>query len=189
MYGFRSRFVTFALVAMLGLASACRDSVAAEPASAPRLPRGIPGLEAGQQAPPSADWLLGAKDDAERFRRLQILAGGTYEQMWQVGHRYQATHRAIAEQRWELARYHWTKLRDVLNVALMKRPKRTPNAEAIFLDGTWATLDAALRDADAAAARREFVVQRAACMGCHAAEGMPFLNDAPLFRETATFPD
>ncbi len=31
-------------------------------------------------------------------------------------------------------RHHWTKLRDVLNVALMKRPNRTPNAEAMFLD-------------------------------------------------------
>ena len=48
-----------------------------------RLPKGISGLEQGQAKPPSANWLLDAKDDSERFRRIQIYAGGTYEQMWQ----------------------------------------------------------------------------------------------------------
>jgi hypothetical protein len=53
-----------------------------------RLPKGIRGLEVGQAKPPSANWLLDAIDDQERFRRIQIFAGGTYEQMWQIGYRY-----------------------------------------------------------------------------------------------------
>ena len=106
-----------------------------------RLPRGIPGLEEGQANPPSADWLLDAKDDAERFRRIQIHAGGTYEQMWQIGYRFQQVYQAIIDANWELGLHHWGKLRDVLNVALMKRPRRTPNAEAMFLDNTWGLLD------------------------------------------------
>lgn len=56
-----------------------------------RLPKGIRGLADGQAKPPSANWLLDAKDDQERFRRVQILAGGTDQQMWQIGYRYQAS--------------------------------------------------------------------------------------------------
>jgi hypothetical protein len=157
-------------------------------AGEPRLPKGIPKLEDGQVSPPSANWLLDAIDDGERFRRIQIYAGGTYEQMWQIGYRYEQVYRAIVDENWELGLHHWTKLRDVFNVALMKRPNRTPNAEAIFLDTTWKLLEDALKSAEADDIRETFLVERGTCMACHAAEQMAFLNDTPIFRDTATFP-
>jgi len=155
--------------------------------TASRFPQGITGLADGQKKAPSGQWLLDADDDTERFRRLQIYAGGTDQQMWQVGHRYQQVHQAIADENWGLAEYHWRKLRDVLNVALMKRPNRTPNAEAMFLDTSWQQLYDAIEQGDADAARAAFQVQRGACMACHDAEGMPFLNDTPIFRDTDHF--
>lgn len=154
----------------------------------PRLPKGIRGLEDGQANAPSANWLLDARDDTERFRRIQIYAGGTYEQMWQIGYRYEQVYRAIVDENWQLGLHHWGKLRDVLNVALMKRPNRTPNAEAIFLNSNWALLEQALRSEDAEASRATFLTERGVCMACHAAESMPFLNDTPIFRDTASFP-
>jgi hypothetical protein len=153
-----------------------------------RLPKGIPGLENGQAAPPGPRWLGGATDDAERFRRLEIYAGGTDQQMWQVGYRYEQVRQAILDENWALADHHWRKLRAVLNVALMKRPNRTPNAEALFLDTAWKPLIEALEAADASRARAAFLSAREACMACHVAEEMPFLNDAPIFRDTAAFP-
>ncbi len=157
---------------------------------APRFPAGIQGLVEGHVGPPGSNWLLGAKDDDERFRRLQIHAGGTDQQMWQVGYRYEQVYRAIIDQNWDLGAYHWGKLRDVLNVALMKRPNRTPNAETIFLNSNWAHLEAALKAKDSAAARNAFLkVERQACMQCHVAEGMAWLNETPLFRNTANFPN
>lgn len=161
----------------------------AQSSAEPRLPRGIPGLEEGQAGPPSSHWLLDAKSDEERFRRIERYAGGTYEQMWQIRYRYEQVYQAIIDENWELGLYHWRKLRDVFNVALMKRPKRTPNAEALFLDETWPQLEQALGAKDGAQVRASFLEQRKACMACHAAEGMPFLNDAPVFRQTARFPD
>jgi hypothetical protein len=153
-----------------------------------RLPKGIRGLAEGQaKQPPGANWLLDAKDDQERFRRLQIYAGGTDQQMWQIGYRFQQVHQAIVDQNWELGRHHWTKLRDVLNVALMKRPNRTPNAEAMFLDTQWEKLEEALEAEDANKAREAFLLERSTCMACHIAEKMPFLNDTPIFRDTAAF--
>lgn len=154
----------------------------------PRLPKGISGLEEGQDGPPTPNWLLNAKDDAERFRRIQVYAGGTYEQMWQIGYRYQQVYQAIIDNNRELALHHWGKLRDVFNVALMKRPRRTPNAEAMFLDNTWERLDQALRNENVEATREAFLAERGTCMACHIAEGMPFLNDTPIFRDTAGFP-
>jgi len=154
----------------------------------PRLPQGIRGLEEGQAAPPSANWLLDAKDDRERFRRIQIYAGGTHEQMWQIGYRYEQVYQAILDENWELGLHHWGKLRDVLNVALMKRPNRTPNAEALFLDSIWEQLRNALQSGEAASIREAFLMERETCMACHVAEQMPFLNDTPVFRDTASFP-
>jgi hypothetical protein len=183
--------VNAAKVLLAAAAALLMTSVQAQDASPssnePRLPKGIRGLEGGQAKPPSANWLLDAKDDQERFRRLQVYSGGTYEQMWQVGYRYQQVYHAIVDKNWELGTYHWGKLRDVLNVALMKRPNRTPNAEAMFLDKTWKQLEEALRARNSKQAESSFLAQRGACMACHVAEGMPFLNDTPIFRDTAAF--
>jgi hypothetical protein len=154
----------------------------------PRLPSAIRGLDEGQAGPPSANWLLDAADDMERFRRIQIYAGGTYEQMWQIGYRYEQVYHAIVDENFELGLHHWRKLRDVFNVALMKRPRRTPNAEAMFLRSAWGRLEQALEARDAEVARRVFLDERGVCMACHVAEEMAFLNDTPIFRDTASFP-
>lgn len=174
-----------ALAACLAIASI---QTYAQSSGQSRLPKGIRGLEAGQAKPPSPNWLLDAKDDQERFRRIQIFAGGTYERMWQIGYRYQQVYHAIVDENWELGLHHWTKLRDVFNVALMKLPNRTPNAEAMFLDTAWKQLVEALEAKDASRARQAFLTERGTCMACHVAEKMPFLNDTPIFRDTASFP-
>ncbi|MGK2941536.1 MAG: hypothetical protein ACSLFJ_07670 [Immundisolibacter sp.] len=154
---------------------------------APRLPKGIPGLQQSQAKPPGANWLLDADADQERFRRIQIYAGGTDQQMWQIGYRFEQVYQAIVDHNWALGLHHWGKLRGVLDVALMKRPNRTPNAEALFLDTAWQPLADALRAEDVAQARKAFQSSRDACMSCHVAEEMPFLNDTLIFRNTARF--
>ena len=154
-----------------------------------RFPSGIRGLADGQDEPPSGRWLLDARDDEERFRRLQIYAGGTDQQMWQVGYRYEQVYQAITDENWALGTHHWGKLRNVFNVALMKRPNRTPNAEALFLDDNWQLLATALEAEDPAAARETFLQERQACMSCHVAEGFGFINKMLMFEETAAFPE
>ena len=162
---------------------------AAQTTEPSRFPVGIRGLADGQDAPPSRRWLLDARDDDERFRRLQIYAGGTDQQMWQIGHRYEQVYQAITDENWKLGTHHWGKLRNVFNVALMKRPNRTPYAEALFLDDTWQLLAEALESGDAAAARETFLQERQACIACHVAEGFEFINSTPMFEKTAAFPE
>ena len=153
-----------------------------------RFPSGIRGLADAQEVPPSRRWLLDARDDDERFRRLQIYAGGTDQQMWQMGYRYEQVYQAITDENWKLGTHHWGKLRNVFNVALMKRPNRTPYAEALFLDDTWQLLAEALESGDAAVARETFLQERQACIACHVAEGYEFINNTAMFEETAAFP-
>jgi hypothetical protein len=182
--------VSLALVAVTVLANSADWLKALAQTKEPsRFPAGIRGLAEGQDKPPSGNWLLDARTDEERFRRLQVYSGGTDQQMWQVGYRYEQVYRAIVDQNWELGAHHWGKLRDVFNVALMKRPNRTPNAEALFLNNEWRLLDDALKAKDSAPARKAFVAERQACLACHVAEGMAFLNETPIFRNTANFLD
>jgi len=177
------------LVAGILLATgAGRLTALAQTKELPRFPSGVRGLAEGQDKPPSNNWLLDARTDEERFRRLQVYSGGTDQQMWQMGYRYEQVYRAIVDQNWQLGTYHWGKLRDVFNVALMKRPNRTPNAEARFLNQEWRLLDDTLKAGDVAAAQKAFVAERQACIACHVAEGMGFLNETPIFRNTASFP-
>ena len=171
----------------LCIALPCAVAVSVAHAQASQFPKGIRGLADNQKKPPSPNWLLDADTDTERFRRLQILGGGTDQQMAEIGQRYQSTYNAIGDENWELADHHWGKIRDRLNAALMKRPNRTPNAEAFFLDNSWGQLAAALKSKDGARIRESFLAQRHACMACHIAEKMEFMNHQPLFRQTETF--
>lgn len=177
------------LLAMIVTKSGNWIDVVAQTTEPSRFPSGIRGLADAQDKPPSRQWLLDARNDGERFRRLQIYAGGTDQQMWQIGYRYEEVYRAIIDENWELATYHWGKLRNVFNVALMKRPNRTPNAETLFLDDTWQLLAAALKNRDSGAAQNTFLQERQACITCHVAEGFEFINGMAMFEQTAAFPE
>ena len=49
----------------------------------------------------------------------------------------------------------------------MKRPERTANAEAVFLDTAWPDMMETLAKNDASAAQKQFENVRNACMACH----------------------
>ncbi len=147
----------------------------------PRAPAGIDLPE--QQAPPSNQWLQDADTDADRFRKLETYLGGFSSAMLEVGKRYRHFHQAIADDNLELAAYQWEKIGGAIKVGLMKRPARTANAEALFLDEVWPAMEASLEEGVVETVRTRFGVVREACMTCHAAEGVPFVNDQPLFRE------
>jgi hypothetical protein len=154
----------------------------------PRFPAAYEALQQ-QTRPPSNNWLLDANDDAERFRRLQVAAGGTDIPMWEIAHRYEEVYTAIQSSNWEMGVYHWEKLRDRMNTAGMKRPARTQNLEAMFLDnGVWTSMHDALTSRDAGRMRAQFQAVRQACIACHVAERVGFLNDSAVFKRTEAFP-
>ncbi|KSF66371.1 hypothetical protein AO941_20930 [Pseudomonas aeruginosa] len=108
--------------------------------------------------------------------------------MWEVGERYRHVEQALRDENWDLAAYHWEKIRTTIEGGLMKRPKRRPNAEALFLGEPWNAMHEALESRDRARIAPAFARAKGACMACHAAEQVPFINDQPLFREPLPLP-
>jgi hypothetical protein len=175
--------------AILGVAAsvALAQSVVQPTGNTPRFPKAYKALET-QIKPPSNNWLLDANDDTERFRRLQVVAGGTDLPMWEIAHRYEELYVAIQNSNWEMGVYHWEKLQDRLNTAAMKRPARTQNIEGMFLDnGVWKSMHDALTSRDPGRMRKQFQIVRQTCIACHVAEKVGFLNDSSVFTRTKSF--
>lgn len=177
---FRVRFgVTVAILAFLG--SIPFLVWAAESGPDPRAPKGL--KLPSQKKPPSNRWLEDADTDADRFRKIEIFARGFDHPMQEVGERYKGVYSAIRDRNWELADYHWDKIKVAINVGLMKRPMRTQNAEGMFLDGPWQQMDEAVKSRDYERMQNQFMVTRQMCMACHAAEQVPFMNNQLVFME------
>lgn len=164
------------------------QSVVKPTGNPPRFPEADKRLTE-QVKPASNNWLLDANDDAERFRRLQIVASGTDIPMWEIGNRFEELHIAVTKGNWEMGVYHLEKMRDRMNTSGMKRPARTQNIEAMFFkSGAYQNMHDALTSKDASRMRAEFQNMRGVCMACHNAENVGFLNDSAVFKRTEAFP-
>lgn len=170
-------------VAATGLFFLATATLAQVPSTniAPRTPKGLK-LPA-QTKPPSNRWLEDANSDADRFRKLEIFLRGFDLPMMEVGERYRGAYNAIRDKNWELADYHWDKIKSAINGGLMKRPARTQNSEGMFLDGPWKQMDEAIKSKDYGRMDKQFMVTRQICMACHIAEKVAFMNEQPIFRE------
>jgi cytochrome c553 len=142
---------------------------------------------AAQSAPGASpnDWLLNAPDDQTRFRLLQQQASGFHVSMQIVGQRYQALYDAVSDGNWDFAVYQWEKIRETIQAGYQRRPLRQPNADREFLQKVYEPVRAGLRSREQATGWAAFQQARTACMACHEAERVAFMNDQPLFRRTA----
>lgn len=131
------------------------------------------------------DWLLGAPDDAERFRRLQQQLRGFDQPMWEIGERFTRIHDALGRGNYELAVFHWRKIEQTLRNAAMKRPKRAANSQAFLLDGNYQRLLTEFESRDPGRAWAAFEQAKAICQACHHAEQSGFANDQALFELSA----
>lgn len=128
------------------------------------------------------NWLSDADPDT-RYERLEYYLGGFSSAMQETGDRYRHVEQAIYDGNYKLADYHWDKIKGAIERGTMKRPARRENAEAMFLDNAWGVLAEALQDPEEHDVRGAFLQAKGACIACHAAEEVPFMNDQPLFRD------
>jgi len=129
----------------------------------------------------SNDWLTGAPNDTVRFERLQRYLRGFDQPMWEVGERYRSLHDALTRNNFDLASYHWDKIRTAIANGYLKRPARQANADALFLNRIWETVQEALTSKDPDKGWRGFEQAKTACQACHIAESVSFMNDQALF--------
>ena len=153
----------------------------------PRFPRADNEL-AKQTKPPSRNWLRDANDDAERLRRIELWAGAGDLEMQDIAHRLEELHSAIQKDSWDMGIYQLEKIRGRMIVAAIKRPVRTQNMEAMFLEnGVYQAMHDALTTKNGQRARAEFNRAREACMACHVAEKLAFINGSAVFTRVGPF--
>ena len=145
-------------------------------------PLALEDIKSSNQARPATNnWLQDAESDAERFKKLEVYLRGFDQPMWEVGERYRNLYHAIKYRNWELANYQWKKIKRTVNTGLMKRPKRAQNAKTMFLESVWPKLDKSINSQDYKLMKEDFMTARQACMNCHIAEKVGFVNNQALF--------
>lgn len=137
-------------------------------------------LALGGEANAPGGWITGAPDDAARFERVERYLRGFDQPMWEVGDRYEKLHEALERGNYELALYHWDKIKLTIENGTLKRPARKANAEAMLLSSHWATVREGIASGDADRAWKAFDLARTACMSCHVAEKVGYFNDQSL---------
>ena len=142
------------------------------------------GCAAAQDKKPSNDWLLDAPDDAARFQLLQRYLRGFDQPMWEVGHRYSGLYDALERENYDLALYHWDKIKTTIQNGYLKRPARRGNADTIFLHQLWSGVRTAFESHEAKQAWAGFTLTRNACIGCHEAENVAWMNNQGIFDDT-----
>ena len=134
-----------------------------------------------QKKKASSHWIIDADDDEQRFVRIEQYLRGFDQPMWEVGERYNQMKEAVSRNNPDLAIYHWKKIRKTILNGLMKRPARSANAHKMFLDELWPHVlkDLEVKTKDSLA--DAMVEARSACMACHIAEKVSFVNNQPMF--------
>ncbi len=174
-------------VTLFSALSMAQVSVVPATGIAPRFPKADSEL-AKQTKAPSRNWLRDANDDAERLRRIELSAGAGDLEMQDIAHRLEELHAAIEQQNGYMGIYQLGKSRGLMIVAAINRPARTQNLEEIFLDsGVYRSLHEALSAKNGDQARVEFQKARLACMACHVAEKIAFINASSVFKRVAHF--
>lgn len=129
----------------------------------------------------SKGWLLDAPSDEVRFELLQRYLRGFDQPMWEVGERYQGIYEALTVDNYDLAIYHWEKIKTTIENGYLKRPARQENAEQILLKSVWQEVRDGFSSRNSQTAWASFMTARAACMACHDAESVPFMNEQLMF--------
>jgi hypothetical protein len=166
------------ILVVVGLVSGAVGGVLATRAHAPAAE---PGKLLSDKELTQDDWLLGAPNDTERFRRLQQQFIGFAQPMLEIGERFTRIHDALGRSNYERAAYHWTKIQQALTNAIMRRPKRAANAHAFFLDSNYQRLLTEFESRDPGRAWAAFEEAKGICQGCHLAEQAGFVNNQALF--------
>jgi hypothetical protein len=139
----------------------------------------IAGVAVAQ--PRGEGWLLGAPDDTTRFEILERDAGGTGRTMLEMSIRYERMYEAVADGNLQLAARNWDGIDGSLSRGLVRRANRTDAANEFF----YAIFDQVMEDfesEDLVRARAGFMTARDACMSCHVASDLAYINDQRLFR-------
>lgn len=148
------------------------------------LTNNIEAVQGNPLPPHPQGWLTGEQDNNTKIQKIEKYLRGFDQPMLEVGQRFTTLHQAITDKNYELATYHWKKIKVTIENGLMKRPKRARNAKVLLLDSNWADILSDFKSNDHKRAALGFNKAKATCLSCHIAENKEFINDQPMFKLT-----
>jgi hypothetical protein len=127
-----------------------------------------------------AGWLTKTPDETARFELIQKQFRGFDVAMWEVGQRYRALHDALTRNNYDLALYHWDKIKTAIDNGTLRRPARKASADELFFP-YWDEIRQEIAARDESRAWIAFERATTACQSCHQAEKVAYMNDQALF--------
>ncbi|MDD3771013.1 MAG: hypothetical protein PHV10_10440 [Sulfuricurvum sp.] len=130
----------------------------------------------GAEYSTSSHWLVDLNSTPEQMRAIQQQFRGFDTAMMEVGYRYEATRKAISEQNFPLASYHWEKIKTAMELGTIRRPARKESAEAFFLRSLHPAFAEVLRSHNAPQIRAMLPTVQSACNACHSDQNVGFIH-------------
>jgi len=96
--------------------------------------------------------------------------------MVEVGYRFNSFYFAIKDKNYNLANYQWDKIKKTIENGIQRRPKRTDNSKAMFLDTQYKKMKKALNEKNEKNIFKEYEKTKQVCNACHSAENVPFIK-------------
>lgn len=129
----------------------------------------------GAEYSATSNWLIDLNATSAQMEAIQKQFRGFDTAMLEVGHRYEATKKAIHQGNYPLAAYHWEKIKTAIDYGVMRRPTRKMASEVFFLNGIYPEVRNALVSGDSKQIHRTFESVRHTCNGCHADQKVGFI--------------
>jgi hypothetical protein len=123
--------------------------------------------------PPPGEWLKGTA--GEQFHTVEKQLRGLDVTMAEIGYRFTELYFAGQDGNWDYAKYQAEKIDLALRLAVERRPKRKPSADA-FLKEDLPVVQQAIESRDPATFQRAMDRLRSSCMKCHNKEKVPYFT-------------
>lgn len=136
----------------------------------------VSGLFAENNYSTTSEWLMSQNGTDAKFKSIQKQLRGFDLAMVEVGYRFNEFYFALKNKNYDLAEYHWDKIKKAIENGIIRRPKRAMNSKAMFLDTQYYLMKKALKSKDANQIWQQYEKTKVACNACHAAEKVPFIN-------------
>ncbi|DAB30820.1 MAG TPA: hypothetical protein CFH84_01970 [Sulfurimonas sp. UBA12504] len=123
----------------------------------------------------SSEWLMNIKEDKAKFQEIQKQFRGFDTVMMEVGYRYEATKKAIDKSEYDLAMYHWNKIKTAIDNGTVRRPARKESADDFFLKSVYSEFSDVLNSRDKTKINTAFDTIKNVCNGCHVNQKVGFI--------------
>ncbi|DAB41083.1 MAG TPA: hypothetical protein CFH81_01945 [Sulfurovum sp. UBA12169] len=122
-----------------------------------------------------ANWLMDINSTDSRFEAVQEQFRGFDTAMMEVEYRYKSIKKALEGKNYELALYHWQKIKTAIENGYIRRPIRKEASQNYFLNKTFKEFQDSLESKNSAKIEKRFSYVKDYCNACHMDQKVGFI--------------